>query len=33
MVGHNRDTTYRDLDGALFEQGTHRAQAWIWSIP
>lgn len=33
MVGHNRDTTYRDLDGALVEQGTARAQAWIWSIP
>ena len=33
MVGHNRDTTYRDLDGALFEQGTHLAKAWILSIP
>lgn len=33
MVGHNLDTTYRDLDAALATQGGPDAQAWIWSIP
>lgn len=33
MVGHNMDTMYRDLDGALELQGGPHAQAWIWSIP
>lgn len=33
MVGHNLDTMYRDLDGALATQGGPNAMAWIWSIP
>lgn len=33
MVGHNLDTSYRDLDAALATQGGPDAQAWIWSIP
>lgn len=33
LVGHNRDTTYRDVDGALLEQGTSEARAWIWALP
>lgn len=33
MVGHNADSTYRDLQDALERYGTEDAVAYFWSLP
>lgn len=33
MVGHNADSTYRDLQDALDRFGTEDAVAYFWSLP